>query len=272
MSVLPGSTISDMTLKSVPEGADLIPIVDSNDGLNKRATLASLIANVTTAQSNIYYVSKSGDDGNDGQSIETAVLTFTQALLLASAGDAIVCLDGGTYTEALTVTDNTPIFAPNVILTNAGAATLTLNASPEIMIGEVINTNATGSAIVASQSARVVARYIKSEVGGLTVSVSANAPTIVADRLNGPINVSGGSLDITVHNLEGSLSVTGTVNGLIGSDFYGNTVYNFRSPINLPSMTSTARDALTPANGWMIYNTTTDKAQVRAAGAWVDLH
>lgn len=37
-------------------------------------------------------------------------------------------------------------------------------------------------------------------------------------------------------------------------------------------MTSTQRDALTPTNGMVIYNSTTDKLQVRAAGAWVDLH
>lgn len=40
----------------------------------------------------------------------------------------------------------------------------------------------------------------------------------------------------------------------------------------MPRMTSTERDALTAANGMVLYNTTTDKLQVRAAGAWVDLH
>ncbi len=40
----------------------------------------------------------------------------------------------------------------------------------------------------------------------------------------------------------------------------------------LPRMTSAQRDALTAANGMVIYNTTTDKVQARAAGAWVDLH
>jgi hypothetical protein len=39
-----------------------------------------------------------------------------------------------------------------------------------------------------------------------------------------------------------------------------------------PRLTSTQRDALTATNGMVIYNTTTDKLQVRAAGAWVDLH
>lgn len=40
-----------------------------------------------------------------------------------------------------------------------------------------------------------------------------------------------------------------------------------------PRMTTTQRDAISsPANGLVLYNSTTDKLQVRAAGAWVDLH
>jgi hypothetical protein len=40
-----------------------------------------------------------------------------------------------------------------------------------------------------------------------------------------------------------------------------------------PRMTTAQRDAIaTPPNGLMLYNTSTDKLQVRAAGAWVDLH
>ena len=37
-------------------------------------------------------------------------------------------------------------------------------------------------------------------------------------------------------------------------------------------MTTTERDALTALNGMQIYNTTTDRLQVYAAGVWVDLH
>jgi hypothetical protein len=40
-----------------------------------------------------------------------------------------------------------------------------------------------------------------------------------------------------------------------------------------PRMTTAQRDAITsPPNGLMLYNTTTDKLQVRAGGSWVDLH
>ena len=40
-----------------------------------------------------------------------------------------------------------------------------------------------------------------------------------------------------------------------------------------PRMTSTERDALSDvANGFILYNTTTNKLQVRADGSWADLH
>jgi hypothetical protein len=40
-----------------------------------------------------------------------------------------------------------------------------------------------------------------------------------------------------------------------------------------PRMTTTQRNAITsPPNGLMLYDTTTNKLQVRAGGAWVDLH
>ncbi len=41
----------------------------------------------------------------------------------------------------------------------------------------------------------------------------------------------------------------------------------------LPTLTTTERNALSsPSNGMLIYNSTTHKAQVRANGAWADLH
>ena len=43
------------------------------------------------------------------------------------------------------------------------------------------------------------------------------------------------------------------------------------SPFKLPTFTTTARDALTAQNGYVIYNTTTNKIQGYQNGSWVDL-
>lgn len=60
-----------------------------------------------------------------------------------------------------------------------------------------------------------------------------------------------------------------------GSSPTTSTVAEFTSTtgaVLFPRMTTTQRDALTAINGMVIYNTTTDKLQVRAAGAWADLN
>lgn len=71
-------------------------------------------------------------------------------------------------------------------------------------------------------------------------------------------------------------------NLLIGGTAYSDdTVTNSSVALEIKSttkalvnarMTSTERDALTALPGMVVYNTTTDKLQVYAAGVWVDLH
>ena len=46
----------------------------------------------------------------------------------------------------------------------------------------------------------------------------------------------------------------------------------FTSSVQFGSLTTTQRDALTAADGMIVYNSTTNKFQGRANGAWVDLH
>jgi hypothetical protein len=68
------------------------------------------------------------------------------------------------------------------------------------------------------------------------------------------------------------------IGGTAGSD---DTVTNSSVALEIKSttkafmnarMTTTERNALTAVNGMQIYNSTTDKLQVYAAGSWVDLH
>ena len=74
-----------------------------------------------------------------------------------------------------------------------------------------------------------------------------------------------------------SFSSTGTGNPSIESSgdinlTAGGAVKITSSALRFASFTTAQRDALTPANGDVIYNTTTGKFQGRAAGTWVDLH
>ena len=83
------------------------------------------------------------------------------------------------------------------------------------------------------------------------------------------------------HNSTGTIASTDQLrlqNGKLGVgktpteslDVNGNAVMSgFIKP---GSFTTTQRDALTAANGMIVYNTTTNKFQGRANGAWVDLH
>jgi hypothetical protein len=50
------------------------------------------------------------------------------------------------------------------------------------------------------------------------------------------------------------------------------TSVSVKGPFKFQSYTTTERNALTPANGWVIYNTTTNQLQVYANGAWAILN
>jgi hypothetical protein len=63
-------------------------------------------------------------------------------------------------------------------------------------------------------------------------------------------------IGVTSPNASAKLEISSTTQGVL-----------------FPRMTTTQRDLIsTPADGLVIYNTTDNKLQVRAAGAWVDLH
>jgi hypothetical protein len=63
-----------------------------------------------------------------------------------------------------------------------------------------------------------------------------------------------------------------TVNGNVFAAGYRGDGTQFNA-LGAPQLTGTQRDALASvANGVIIYNSSTNKLQVRANGSWVDLH
>jgi hypothetical protein len=81
-------------------------------------------------------------------------------------------------------------------------------------------------------------------------------------------NATGGNNALMVRN-DGIVSIgTASPNGSGVLEISSTT-----QGVLFPRMTTTQRNAITsPADGLVIYNTTDNKLQVRAAGAWIDLH
>lgn len=121
--------------------------------------------------------------------------------------------------------------------------------------------------------------------GGITITTNATTDTITftgsgSDTL-ATVTARGASTNtaIVVNNTisADSFITTGTGTPTIESTTNididaGVAVRIVNGTLRLKNYTSTQRDGLTPANGDMIYNTTTNKFQGYANGSWVDLH
>jgi hypothetical protein len=97
-------------------------------------------------------------------------------------------------------------------------------------------------------------RVMVTTTGGVVTVAGALTPTgLVRANASGiPETVAGATMDASANASFNSVSVV--------------------LPMVMPNLTTVARDALTPAQGMVIYNTTVDLFQGYSAGAWVNLH
>ena len=160
---------------------------------------------------------------------------------------------GTTSTTALA--GNTALYADSNVDTH-------LNQSNPTS-GYVLSWNGSDYAWVANSSA----------AGGSTTQVQFND----AGAFDGDSDFTYNSTTntLTVPNISASLtSGLGVTNLTSASTITLTTTDGVRvtgAPFRLPSFTTTQRDALTSANGDMIYNTTLNKAQVYENGGWASL-
>ena len=90
--------------------------------------------------------------------------------------------------------------------------------------------------------------------------------TLTNKTLTSP-DINGGSVDGAVIGGNTPAAITGTA--ISGTSV---TVTGTAGAVTLPTLTTTQRNALSAANGMLVYNSTTSKIEAYAGGAWVQLH
>ena len=102
-------------------------------------------------------------------------------------------------------------------------------------------------------------------VGRATTDTLTNK-TLTSPDINTP-DIDGGTIDAAVIGGNTPAAITGTA--ISGTSV---TVTGTAGAVTLPTLTTTQRNALSAANGMLVYNSTTSKIEAYAGGAWVQLH
>jgi len=126
----------------------------------------------------------------------------------------------------------------------------------------------------------LTAPTIATITNGGTVTIPSGADTLVARTstdtltnktltspdINTP-DIDGGAIDAAIIGANTPAAITGTA--ISGTSI---AVTGVAGAMTLNTVTTTQRNALSAANGMVVYNSTTSKIEAYAGGAWVQLH
>ena len=132
--------------------------------------------------------------------------------------------------------------------------------------------NSHGQTIIAQPHSESVTNTMLLPKGGNSTLVSEIATqtltnkTLTSPDINTP-DIDGGTIDGAVIGGATPAAVTGTA--ISGTSV---TVTGTTGAVTLPTLTTTQRNALSAANGMVVYNSTDSKIQAYAGGTWVNLH
>ena len=132
--------------------------------------------------------------------------------------------------------------------------------------------NSHGQKIIAQPHSAGVTNTLTLPAGASSTLVSlVSADTLTNKILTSPdINtpdIDGGAIDGAVIGANTPAAVTGTA--ISGTSI---AVTGTAGAMTLNTVTTTQRNALSAANGMVVYNSTTSKIEAYAGGAWVQLH
>lgn len=154
--------------------------------------------------------------------------------------------------------------------------TLTLSPGSNIsftVVGSALTINASGGDQLASNNISVGDNIsglvnITSQPNNLGLTLNSNGGSSINLYDAGNILISGSTIQFS-----GNQGITlSPTTGLNEWPVYGSPVFFAVDYIRLKVISTTERNSLSAANGMLIYNTTLNKFQGYANGAWYDLH
>jgi hypothetical protein len=165
--------------------------------------------------------------------------------------------------------------------TNSG-----LTAATTFTPTERMRIDTSGDLLIGTTTSNGRLNVVRANTAAASIFIEATSgtnPYVVFKDSFGSSAIAGGSGDLIFRaGGTGVGDVKMTVDGATGNVGIGISspdasaklqISSTTSGFRPPSMTTTQRDAIaSPINGLILYNNTTNKLQVRAAGAWVDLH
>lgn len=150
------------------------------------------------------------------------------------------------------------------------------SATKKLTVANLIDAvEANANAFTAAQTITVAATpgltITRSSAGSLSITWTTTAGSMYTGVNSTGVYVVGPNLDLSsspalLVNATGQISITGAA---VTSAAL--TITSTTGALLVPRMTGTQRDALTPTNGMILYNSTTGKFQGYEAGAWADL-
>ena len=116
--------------------------------------------------------------------------------------------------------------------------------------------------------------FVRNETLTGYVQTTTDTNLVIHNEIsNGDIKFSGSNGGVGTTALTLDMSEAGAATFNAGVTANGPvTVTTTTGALTLPRMTTTQRNALTAANGMIVYNTTDNKFQGYAGGSWVNLH